>query len=67
MRVSLLERGGQKYAVVAFPAGAEQRAQAAFSEALHGANHVSHEAHASLRPRELPHNEPLSRSKPRIL
>jgi hypothetical protein len=48
MRVSLLERGGQKYAVVTFPAGEEQRAQAAFSEALRGANEVSSEAHASV-------------------
>jgi hypothetical protein len=48
MRVTLLERGAQKYALVTFPAGEEKRAEAAFSEALHGANEVSRDAHASL-------------------
>jgi hypothetical protein len=47
MRVSLLERGGQKLAVIRYPAGDEQRARAAFSAALRGANEVSLEAHAS--------------------
>jgi len=48
MRVSLFERGEQKLAVITHPAGDEQRARTAFSEALHGANEVSHEAHAAV-------------------
>ena len=45
LRVSLFERGGQKYALVTFPAGDAQRAEAAFNQALKGANDVSHQAH----------------------
>ena len=45
MRVSLFERGGQKFAIVTFPAGQSQSAEAAFKQALRGANEVSAEAH----------------------
>ena len=45
MRVSLFERGGQKFALVTFPAGQGDSAEAAFRQALHGANEVSDEAH----------------------
>ena len=45
MRVSLFERGGQKCAVVTFPAGEEETARAAFLLALTGANEVSRISH----------------------
>lgn len=45
MRVSLFERGGQKWALVTFSDGDTARAQAAFERALEGANEVSHESH----------------------
>jgi hypothetical protein len=45
MRVSLFERGGQKFALVTFPAGQALAAEAAFRQALQGANDVSNEAH----------------------
>jgi len=44
-RVSLFERGGQKFALVTFPAGQAESAEAAFRRALHGANEVSADAH----------------------
>lgn len=45
VRVSLFERGGQKFALVTFPAGQAQSAEAAFKQALRGANEVSDAAH----------------------
>ncbi len=45
LRVSLFERGGQKFALVTFPAGQGESAEAAFKQALRGANEVSDEAH----------------------
>ena len=47
MRLTLLERGGHKNAVVTCPVGDEQRGEAAFRDALRGANEVSREAHSA--------------------
>jgi hypothetical protein len=48
MRVSLFERGGQKYALVTFSVGQEANALAAFEHALKGANEVSQEAYLAV-------------------
>jgi hypothetical protein len=45
MRASLFERGGQKFALVTFPAGQARQGLAAFERALQGANEVSQQAH----------------------
>lgn len=48
MRVSLFERGGQKFALVTFTAGQAAEAQAAFEAALRGANEVSQQAYLTV-------------------
>lgn len=55
IRVSLFERGSQKYALLRFPRGRAQAAVQAFDRAREAANEVNHQAHLtaalSVRPR----------------
>lgn len=45
VRVTLFERGSQKLALLTFPPGERERAQAAFEAALQSANAVSQASH----------------------
>jgi uncharacterized glyoxalase superfamily metalloenzyme YdcJ len=46
MRVSLFERGGQKFALLTYSDRSDEQARAVFESALQGANDVSREAHS---------------------
>ena len=49
VRVTLFERGSQKLALLTFPPGERERAQAAFEQALQAANAVSQQSHRAAR------------------
>jgi hypothetical protein len=49
VRVSLFERGKQKFALLTFPEGELERAYAAFEQARQAANEVSQQAHLAAK------------------